>query len=251
MSEGRSGVYESIGSGYSAHRRPDPRIGDQLSRAIGAATSVVDIGAGTGSYEPEGRFVVAVEPSGVMIAQRREGAAPTVRATAAPLPFRDAQFDVAMAILTTHHWPDVAAGLREMKRVSVRQLVLTWDPATFADRFWLVRDYLPEAAEQERGLGDQVVRVAETLETGRVQKVVVAHDCADGFFGAYWRRPEAYLDPEVRAAISGLALLDQQVVAAAMLRLEEDLASGAWRRRQRDLLDATTLDLGYRLIVAG
>ncbi|MBN6054873.1 class I SAM-dependent methyltransferase, partial [Nonomuraea sp. RK-328] len=245
--------YETLGVGYSRFRRPDPRIAEQIGRALGSAVTVLNVGAGAGSYEPRDRRVVAVEPSAVMVRQRPPGSAPVVQGYAECLPFPDGSFDVAMAILTVHHWSDVAAGLAELRRVSRRQVVLTWDPAVTA-RFWLVEEYLPEIAVAEAGLA--AVGVVESLlrcdgVEVRVVPVPVAADCVDGFLGAYWRRPERYLDAEVRAAVSALATLDREVVEGAMARLAADLAGGVWQERHRALLRAGTFDVGYRLVTAG
>jgi SAM-dependent methyltransferase len=241
-------VYDTIGRGYAAHRRPDPRWAAPIHAALDGARSVVDVGAGTGSYEPPGRRVVAVEPSATMIVQRPHGAAPPVRAVAEALPFAAGTFDAALAVLTVHHWRDAAAGLAELRRVAARQVVVTWDPEV-SGRTWLARDYLPEIAHYDAGLAT-LASVLDHLGPAAVQPLPVPADCRDGVFGAYWRRPEAYLDPTVRAAISGLALLDQGTVAAAMARLANDLADGRWHRAHAHLLDWDELDLGYRLVVA-
>lgn len=239
--------YDVIGQGYRGHRRPDARIAAAIDAALGQARTVLNVGAGTGSYEPVGRRVVAVEPSWEMIRQRAAGSAPVVRAVAESLPFRDAAFDAAVAILTVHHWSNLDAGLTELRRVSRRQVVLTWDQAEVA-RFWLVAEYLPEIAEHERTL-PSLTAVREGLDA-EVYPVPVPADCVDGFLGAYWRRPAAYLDARVRAAISGIALLDQRVVRSAMVRLRSDLDSGRWYRRHAGLLEADSVDLGYRLLVS-
>ncbi|MEC3977132.1 methyltransferase domain-containing protein [Amycolatopsis sp. H20-H5] len=241
--------YAVLGQGYAARRLPDPRVAAAITAALGDATTVVNVGAGAGSYEPDGREVVAVEPSSRMIAQRPPAAAPAVRAYAEHLPFRDRSFDAGLAVLTVHHWTDAAAGLAELRRVSRRQVVLTWDPALVAG-FWLVRDYLPEVAAHERGLAC-LDAVCAGLEAPEVLPVPVPADCVDGFLGAYWRRPEAYLSARVRTAMSGLALLDPGVVAAGITRLAADLADGTWHRRHGRLLELGELDLGYRLVVSG
>jgi SAM-dependent methyltransferase len=238
-------LYDRIGVDYAVNRRPDARWAAVIHRALGDATNILNVGAGTGSYEPDRRGVVALEPSRRMIAQRAAGAAPVVRGVAGVLPFADASFDAAVAILTVHHWPDAALGLAEMQRVARRQVVVSWEPELFAERFWLVREYLPAEAD---GLVTGR-RIAEHLQDVETIPLPVPHDCTDGVFGAYWRRPEAYLDPSVRASISGLALLDAQVVEPAMARLAADLRSGAWRRRHADLLELSEIDLGYCVIV--
>lgn len=207
----------------------------------------MNIGAGTGSYEPEDRHVLAVEPSGLMIEQRPGGAAPVLRASAEALPIADGQFDVAMAIVTIHHWRDWAAGLHEMLRVAKRIVVLHFDPVIH-NRFWLARDYLPELADvwRECPRPQQVADVLGPAATTR--ELPVPWDCIDGFLPAYWRRPEAYLDPAVRQSMSGLQLLDPEVLARGIAALRSDLQDGTWRRRNAALLDDDALDVGWRLI---
>jgi SAM-dependent methyltransferase len=239
-------AYDRIGRTYTTTRREDPRIRAAIHAALGDARTVLNVGAGAGAYEPRDREVLAVEPSEVMIAQRPPGAAPVVRATAEALALPDASFDAAMAVLTIHHWPDPARGLAELRRIARRVVVLTWDQRVTKD-FWLPREYLPEitAIDDERDI--PIDRVATLLGGAEVTPVLVPHDCADGFLGAYWRRPEAYLDPLVRAGISPLAMLGEHA-DAGLARLEEDLRTGAWQRRHADLLERDELDLGYRLI---
>jgi SAM-dependent methyltransferase len=239
-------LYDRIGVGYTSSRQPDPRIAARIERALGDARTVVNVGAGAGSYEPAGRQVTAVEPSAVMIGQRPAGAAPVVQAQAEHLPFPDAAFDAAMAVLTIHHWADVTAGIAELRRVARRVVVLTWDQE-LADRFWLVAEYLPEALRYDDGRAVAIGRLRELLAGAAVAPVPVPHDCRDGFLGAFWRRPEAYLDPAVRRAISSLAAIEDRS-AAGLQRLSDDLASGAWRARHADLLELDELDLGYRLV---
>lgn len=240
-------MYEEIGAGYAGYRRIEPTWQRAISRALGPARSVVNVGAGTGSYEPHDRPVVAVEPSEVMLGQRPPGAAVAVRAIAESLPFGDGAFGAALAVLTVHHWSDAAAGLAEMRRVADRQAVVTWDPKVFARSFWFARDYMPEALEREAGMATLDAIVAG-LPASRTEVLDVPADCADGFFAAYWRRPEAYLDPRVQAAISAFALLPSEIVKRATANLARDLADGAWNRRYGDLLTAQTLDVGYRLV---
>ena len=239
-------VYESIGQDYASSRQPEPRWAEAIERAIGDAQTILNVGAGAGSYEPADRLVMAVEPSPTMIAQRPATAAPVVRAFAEDLPFDDHSFDVAMAILTTHHWLDAERGLKEMKRVAARQIVLTWDPDQVAE-FWLIKDYLPEIAEREKGLPTMDAALA-VLDDAVVIPLPVPHNCQDGALGAFWRRPEGYLDPTIRGAMSGIALTEPSLVEVAMVRLAADLASGAWAQRNTDILDAEELDLGYRLL---
>jgi SAM-dependent methyltransferase len=245
-----SPVYDSIGQGYLAHRRADPRWEAVIFEHIGTADLIVNVGAGTGSYEPPGRSVLAVDLSRVMISQRPAGAAPAVRASGSALPFPSGCADLAMAILTVHHWDDWAAGLAEMCRVAPRQLVLGIDFDLHAS-FWLLDEYLPDVGDATRRLGPSADSVATALGATSTVPLLVPVDMVDGVLGAYWRRPEAYLDPAVRANCSGLALADPGVIARGVAALAADLESGAWQERQSDLLSRDSLDLGYRLVVAG
>jgi SAM-dependent methyltransferase len=245
-----AGYDERLGGGYVEQRRPDPRIAARIRRALGDARRVVNVGAGAGSYEPADLDVVAVEPSAVMRAQRPAGAAPCVAARAEALPFVDGEFDAALAVLTVHHWGDWQAGCAELRRVARRCVVLTWDPAT-AQSFWLVAEYVPGLLDTDRRrfpatLADQM----RALGADRAETVPVPHDCADGFLGAHWRAPQRYLDPAVRRGMSVFAKTPAEQVAAGLARLEEDVRSGAWHDRHRDLLELDELDLGYRLLVS-
>ena len=241
-------TYDQIGGDYASQRRPDPRWVARIHRRLEGHKTLINVGAGAGSYEPGFMSVVGLEPSHVMISQRSPSAAPAVCGIAEQLPFSDGAFDVALAVLTVHHWANPAAGLAEMRRVSRMQAVVTWDPDVFARRFWLVRDYLPEAAERETRLAT-LATVSTHLRSTTTESLPVPGDCTDGFFGAYWRRPHAYLDPIVRGAISGLALLDSGVVSAAMERLKFDLANGRWAAQHSELTELHEIDLGYRLVV--
>lgn len=242
-------LYDTIGRTYAHHRRPDPRIGARLTAALAGARSVLNVGAGTGSYEPTDRPVVAVEPSTVMLAQRPPGTAPAVRARAEALPFPDRAFDAVLAVLTLHHWTDRAAGLAECARVARERVVLlTFDPE--AGGFWLTRDYLPQFAAADLRVFPPVAAYAEAFGPDarvEVTPVPVPRDCVDGFLGAYWARPAAYLDAAVRAGISSFASLGTE---AGLERLRGDLASGVWEERHRDVLGVDELDIGYRLVVA-
>ena len=242
-------IYDRIGLAYARRRQSDPRIAAQILAALGNAESVVDVGAGTGSYEPADRWVVAVEPSTVMISQRAAGSAPVVRAVAEDLPFVDGAFDAGVALLTVHHWPDRVRGLAELVRVSRRQVVFTFDPNVHYD-FSLLDEYFPAAMENERHRVPSIDEVAAAINATRVEVVPVHHDCSDGFGWAYWRRPEAYLDPEVRACISMLARLDPSDVEPGVERLRRDLESGAWHARHADLLEREWVDGGYRLVIS-
>lgn len=239
--------YDTIGVGYRTNRRPDPRWAAQIHAAIGDASRVVNVGAGAGSYEPSDRFVVALEPSPVMLAQHPGSR--RVRGAAEHLPFRDREFDVAMAILTVHHWTDLGGGLDELRRVARRQVVLTFDHE-MESSFWL-SEYVPAMRAQSHSWVAPLDGVMERLGTDHAEVVPVPHDCIDGVMAAYWRRPERYLDPEVRANISGLALLSDADIGPGMNRLAADLESGAWHERHHDLLALDECDVGYRLVVAG
>lgn len=240
-------LYDEIGLGYGIHRRPDPRIAASILGALGDADTVVNVGAGAGSYEPTDRPVVAVEPSRAMIRQRRPGSAPVVQASATHLPFRDAAFAAALAVLTVHHWPDRVRGLGELARVARRRVVIvTYDPA--ASGFWLVDDYFPEIGEIDRRIMPPMEEIRGVLGDVEVRPLPVPHDCVDGFLGAYWRRPHAYLDAGARGAISSFSMIGD--VEPGLARLRGDLEDGTWERRHGHLLRQTQADLGYRLVVA-
>jgi SAM-dependent methyltransferase len=242
-------AYDRIGGSYRATRRPDPRIASKVHAALTTMGSVLNVGAGTGSYEPS-QTVAAVEPSMVMIAQRPAGSAPCVQATAEALPLRDRCVDAAMAMLTVHHWSDVAAGIDELRRVTrYRIVVLTWDQTVMCN-FWLLREYLPEAARISEALYVPVDQLVELLGGAQIQRVPVPYDCTDGFGAAYWRRPEAYLDPTVRAGISMLAYAGEPALADGLSRLAADLRSGQWHQRHSRLFQQEQLDAGYRLLIS-
>jgi SAM-dependent methyltransferase len=240
-------LYDTIGATYTVTRRTDPRIAGQLWAALGDAHTVLNVGAGTGSYEPPGRDVTAVEPSAVMRAQRPAGAAPCVAAAAESIPFEDQSFDAAMAVATVHHWQDPIAGLREMRRVARRVVVFAYD-ASDPDLFWLNRDYLPEFAGLLAGR-PPLTGLAGAIGA-RLEPVLVPWDCADGFHEAYWRRPGAYLDEHVRRGISVWARVGPEAGQRAVRSLRADLASGWWAERNGDLADLDAADLGLRLLIA-
>lgn len=240
-------LYDTLGKGYAKHRRPDPRIAKAITDALGDARSIVNVGGGTGSYEPKDRAVVAVEPSGLMIAQRPAGAAPVVCGVAEALPFADQSFDAATAFLTTHHWKDAEKGLREMRRVARRRCVFFDHAFEMARRFWMVTDYFPDMPAPAVSLLPLDIARAVFGDL-KIVTLPVPHDCSDGFFCAYWRRPEAYLDPAVRAAISFFA--NAPGVDEAMAQLKRDLDDGTWERRNGHLRRETEMDFGYRLVIA-
>jgi SAM-dependent methyltransferase len=240
-------LYDTIGDGYRAYRRPDPRIAAAIGLALADAGTVLNVGAGAGSYEPADRKVVAVEPAVSMIRQRGSGRAPVVQASATHLPFHDNTFTAALAILTLHHWPDRTRGLAELARVARQRVVmLTWNPAS--PNFWLTDDYFPALAAIDRPIFPTIEELGQTFGHLEIRPLPIPHDCTDGFLGAYWRRPHAYLDPGVRGAMSTFSKLDS--LEPGLSRLRSDLADGSWERRHGHLLAASELDLGYRLVIA-
>src|SRR5258705_3216268 len=219
-------LYDTIGASYTVTRRTEPRIAAQVWAALGDARTVLNVGAGTGSYEPPGRDVTAVEPSALMRGQRPAGAAPCVAAVAEHLPFEDQSFDAAMAFATVHHWQDPIAGLREMRRVARRVVVFTHDASDtgWRHRFWLTRDYLPEVVGLVAGR-PSVDQLAGAIGA-RLEPVLIPWDCADGFFEAYWRRPEAYLDDHVRRGMSVWTRVGPEAEQRAVRSLRDDHVSG-------------------------
>ncbi len=243
-------LYDTIGATYTVTRRTEPRIAARVWAALGDARTVLNVGAGTGSYEPTDRYVLAVEPSALMRSQRRPEAPPCLVGSAERLPFDDQSFDAAMAFATVHHWPDPIAGLREMRRVARRVVVFTHDTSDsgWLRRFWLTRDYLPEAATLVSGR-PSLTDLADAIGA-RTEPVPVPWDCVDGFFEAHWRRPEAYLDENVRRGVSVWARVGPEAEQRAVHDLRDDLASGRWAERNRELVDLDAAELGLRLLVA-
>ncbi len=238
-------LYDTIGINYAELRKPDPRIMAQLEVALGDAKTVLNVGAGTGSYEPSSRRVTAVEPSAEMIAKRPASAAPVVQAVAADMPFADKSFDAAMAILTIHHWPDKATGLKEIRRVTRGPIVLlTYDPAA---RPWLT-DYLPELAALDDAQMPRMEDYARWLGRIQIEPVLVPEDCSDGFLYAYWKRPHAYLDARIRSGSSSFWAIGG--APFGLQRLEQDLATGRWERLYADIISRDSYDAGYRLVIA-
>jgi SAM-dependent methyltransferase len=238
-------TYDSMGINYAELRKPDPRIARFITNALGDARTVLNVGAGTGSYEPTDRQVTAVEPSREMIRQRKPGAARVIEASAESLPFPDKSFDASMAILTIHHWTDKRAGLREMRRVTRGPVVLlAFDPSC---RPWLT-DYLPELAVLDDARMPTLSELEQWLGPLQVTPVPIPHDCTDGFLYAYWKRPFAYLDPRLRTGSSSFWLI--KGAQEGLDQLKSDLQSGAWERRYADLLQQDEYEAGYRLVVA-
>ncbi|MFB6634860.1 class I SAM-dependent methyltransferase [Streptomyces sp. NPDC056362] len=241
-------TYDRIGIGYQNVRRTDPRLAALIHQALGGSRTVVNIGAGAGSYEPADMEVTAVDPSQVMLDQH-----PGSRkflAGAEDLPFEDGAFDAAMAVMTVQHWPDLRRGLDEMRRVSRRQVLFTFDPYHVPE-LWLIEEYLPELRQFEQARFTPLSTVVDALEAHTVLPFPIPHDFTDGFQSAYWRRPEHFLDPDIRQANSTFAQMPASVVEPAIERLRADLASGAWHRNHADLLEQDSVDYGYRLLIAG
>lgn len=236
--------YDRIGINYSDLRKPDPRIARVISDALGSARTVLNVGAGTGSYEPADRQVTAIEPSLEMIRQRGATAAPAIQGYAEDLPFEDDSFDASMAILTVHHWADKAKGLKEMRRVTRRRIVLlTFDPSH--RECWLT-DYVPELVALDDAQMPAITDYADWLGSVEISAVPIPHDCTDGFLYAYWRHPRAYLDPGIRTGMSSFWAIEN--VGERLGKLASDLDNGVWARRYSNLLDLDECDVGYRLV---
>jgi len=242
-------MYEELGSGYGVVRRPDPRLAGRIREALGDAQTVLNVGAGTGSYEPQGLQVIAVEPSAGMIAQRPDGAAPAVQARAESLPFEANAFDAAMAILTVHHWADLQGGLAEMLRVARKRIVIvTFDPDPLRE-LWIVRDYFPEmvALKSDATSGR---RLADELPRARNEVLPVPRNCTDLFFAALWGRPELFFDEAVVGPMWVWSRLTDRERQEGRRRLRDDLASGSWDERYGHLRGLEELDVGLRIVIS-
>lgn len=240
-----SARYDTIGVSYSDLRKPDPRIAALIDAALGSAKTVLNVGAGTGSYEPASRQITAVEPSLEMIQQRTSPAASVIQGCAENLPFADGSFDAAMAVLTIHHWTDQAKGCAELRRVTRGPIViLTYDPAV--RDFWLA-DYIPALITLDEGRMPPMAQYEQWLGPVEITPIPIPHDCIDGFLCAYWRRPAAYLDPRIRAAISSFWALGD--ISNELAALERDIDNGVWAQRYAHLAALDQLDCGYRLVV--
>jgi len=242
--------YDRHATAYPAQRRADPRIAACIHAALGYARTVVNVGAGAGSYEPEDRYVIAIEPSAGMRAQRPAHLAPAIDARAEALPLDDDAVDAAMAIFTVHHWDDRVAGLRELRRVARGPVVVLTLDIDVRARFWFFTDYLPEGLAEECGRFLPVDEIAGVLGGALVEPVPTPADCSDGFIEAYYARPEAYLDPAIRAGQSLWPLLRAGVERRALAQLEADLASGAWDERHGHLREQPAHDGALRLVIA-
>lgn len=239
--------YDDIGRTYSSRRQSDPRIAAAIESAVDGCASILNVGAGAGSYEPNCREVVAIEPSWRMILQRPPGTAPVVQGRAEALPFRDCSFDAVLGVLTVHHWKDQTKGFSECARVARSRVVFFTNDFDVCARFWLF-DYFPELIQADQQIFPSIERFREAFGSIEITDVPIAADCRDGFLGAYWKRPRAYIDPVVRASISTFSKIGN--VDSQLARLENDIDSGAWDQRYARLQYLDKLDLGYRLIAA-
>ena len=247
----QSARYDRIGEGYALTRREDPQIAAAIRRALGDARSVVNVGAGTGSYEPDDRYVIAVEPSDVMAAQRPPTIPPALRASAGHLPLRDDSVDAAMAVLTIHHWDDeLERGIHELRRIARDTVVnLTYDPLV-SGAMWLMADYLPEVADLDRRIFPAPELLAGWLGDGaRIEVIPVSRDTPDWMLGSFWAHPERVLDEQARNATSGFARMDATVVQRVVEEVRRDLESGMWDERHGHLRQLDAYDAGLRLIV--
>lgn len=244
--------YDTIGSGYSHNRREDPQLRDRIIGSLGDARSVVNVGAGSGSYEPQDRLVVAIEPSVVMISQRAADAAPVVRASARRLPLRDDSVDAAMAVLTIHHWDEgLDAGLTELRRVARGPVVVVTYDADVSNQMWLIRDYLPEVAALDRSTFPSIDRLASALGGDvEIDVVLTSRDTPDWTLGSFWAHPERVLDARARNSTSGLARMEPAVIDRLVTELRRDLDDGSWEQRYGSLRDQSAFDSGMRLIIA-
>jgi hypothetical protein len=250
FSDGSAGDadYGAIGTGYARIRQPDPRIAAQFHAAFGDARTVLNVGAGAGSYEPLDRIVTAVEPSASMRAQRPAFLTEAIDATAETLPFDDNSFDASMASVTIHQWPNPETGLAGMRRVTSGPVViLTFEPNP---KRWWYDDYVPELLEVESKRMPAIDRVAAAIGTKvEVQTVLVPNDCTDGFGQAFYGRPERLLDPEVRRAMSAWSFLSDSVVNRFVRDLSADLESGEWDARYGHYRELEAFDVGMRLVI--
>jgi SAM-dependent methyltransferase len=252
MMERSSDRYETIGVGYAHTRREDPRIAARLREALGASRTVVNVGAGTGSYEPRDLYVLAVEPSDVMSAQRPTGRVPALRAHADCLPLRDSSVDAAMAVLSIHHWDEAQEkGVRELRRVAKDAVViLTCDPEV-SGAMWLMADYLREIGELDRKIFPSMDRLSEWLGGKTTVEVVpIPRDTPDWMLMSFWAHPERVLDPDARRATSGFARMPKTVVDRVVNDVHRDLESGAWDERYGRLRTLSEYDAGLRLVVS-
>lgn len=240
------GHYDDKASFYVQIRKSDPRISQQIHQALDGCDSILNVGAGTGSYEPEVPNLIALEPSMNMIRQRKNQTG-VIQAYAEEIPFADKSFDAVMAVLTIHHWSDLSKGLAECKRIARKKvIILTWDPES--DGFWLTQQYFPQILEIDRKIFPTLSMLQALLGSASIEKVLIPADCKDGFLGSYWKRPEAYLKDTVRAGISSFSKLS--VPQENLDKLQQDILNGYWSEKNAHLLSLDSYDLAYRLIIA-
>ena len=243
--------YDSIGHGYARMRREDPGIAAAIDDALGSARSVLNVGAGTGSYEPRGRHVVAIEPSDVMTAQRPAIRVPAIKASAGSIPLRDGSVDAAMAILSVHHWDEERErGVREMRRVARGQVILLTYDASVSARMWLAGEYFPEVAERDKCIFPTMCQLKAWLGGDvRIDAIPLSRDTPDWMLGSFWAHPERVLDAQARAATSGFSCMDDSVVDRVVGAVARDLENGSWDSRYGHLRDLAAFDVGLRLVV--
>lgn len=247
MAPSLKAIYNHIGIEYSAKRHADPSIAEQLHHELKGATRIINIGAGTGSYEPADVNLLAVEPSSTMISQRKAESHEVVQAFAENLPVADKSFSHAMTVLSMHHWEDRAQSFQEINRVvSDRLVAITWDPAS--DPYWLTQDYFPEIYELDKCIFPDMDELSEHFDEMKIDPLLIPHNCQDGFLAAYWQRPEAYLEAKVRKSISSFTKIEH--LSEGLKRLRRDLLNGDWAKNNRKILDLKFLDVGYKLITA-
>jgi SAM-dependent methyltransferase len=240
-------LYDEIGINYSVKRCTDPKIAKQLYSELQGAARIVNIGAGTGSYEPENVELVAVEPSSEMISQRKTGSYRVEQAFAQELPFENSSFSHAMTVLSMHHWENRPLAFSEINRVATEKFVaVSWDPES--EPFWLTRDYFPEIYEMDKGIFPDLEELNDHFDEVKMSPLLIPSDCMDGFLAAFWKRPEAYLDNKVRQSSSAFSKIES--LSEGLQKLEDDLASGVWAENNHAILSSSSIDVGYRIISA-
>ncbi len=240
-------LYDDIGNDYSVTRCTDPKVAEQLYSELQDATHIVNIGAGTGSYEPENIKLIAVEPSSKMISQRKIGSHPVKQAFAESLPFESNIFSHAMTVLSMHHWQNRVSAFQEINRVTTKKFIaISWDPKS--EPFWLTRDYFPEIYEMDKNIFPSIEELNDFFGEVTIRPLHIPSDCKDGFLAAFWKRPDAYLSSSVRQAMSPFSKIKN--LSEGLQKLKADLASGDWLKKNHDILSCSDLDVGYRLITA-
>ncbi|MCR9249115.1 MAG: methyltransferase domain-containing protein [bacterium] len=240
-------IYDKIGINYSSQRQTDPRLAAQLHKELEGATKILNIGAGTGSYEPKNMDLIALEPSQEMINQRKPGSHPVVQGFADNLLFEKDSFSHTMTVLSMHHWQNRAKAFEEINRVTTDKFVaISWN--SDINPFWLTRDYFTEIFEIDQDIFPDLEELHNHFDNVKITPLMIPEDCIDGFLAAYWKRPEAYLSEHVRNSISSFSKITR--LDEGLQKLQKDLDSGEWQKKNSDLLDKTELDVGYQLITA-